>query len=82
MDDTHALQLSKTTHVSIRIVFLQHTGLVAGALVIKADHPCIIFHGNKHTILEEKHASSMPLKSINGHYQQHAIDVVSKIMNK
>lgn len=82
MDDTHTLQLSKTTHVSIRTVFFQHTGLVAGALMMKADDPCIIFHENKHTILENKPESSMHQKSINGHHHQCAIYVVSKIINK
>lgn len=48
-------------------MFSQHTGLVADALMMKADHPCIISHGKKHTFLENESESSMPQKSIHVH---------------
>lgn len=52
MDDTLVLRLSKTTHLSIRIVFSQCTAAVVDALMMKLDHPCIISLKKKYTFLE------------------------------
>lgn len=52
MDDTLVLRLSKTTHLSIRIVFSQCTAAVVDALMMKPDHPCIISLKKKYTFLE------------------------------